>query len=108
VTSPAFVWLTRHRDDDAPGRLGVTVTRKVGGAVVRNRIKRLLREAFRRQLALVPAGADWVVVARDRAVEADLRSVTRELVSAAPRLAAAPHTPRTGGPPAPRIKRSRP
>ena len=41
-------------------------------------------------------------------VEADLRSVTRELVSAAPRLAAAPHTPRTGGPPAPRIKRSRP
>ena len=45
-------------------RLGLSVSRKVGGAVDRNRVKRLLREAFRAVQREVPAGLDLVVVAR--------------------------------------------
>lgn len=45
-------------------RLGLSVSRKVGGAVARNRVKRLLREAFRAERAGLPAGLDLVLVAR--------------------------------------------
>ena len=45
-------------------RLGLTVSKKVGGSVVRNRVKRVLREAFRRQRALIPGNFDIVVNAK--------------------------------------------
>lgn len=64
VKTSHFAILLRVRDDSAPARLGLIVSRRVGGAVVRNRAKRLIREAFRATRALWPAGLDVVVMAR--------------------------------------------
>lgn len=56
----------RRQTSELPGRLGITVTKKVGNAVVRNRIKRLVREWMRLH-GWVPTGWDVVVVAKDSA-----------------------------------------
>lgn len=76
----------KRRDVAATGRLGITVTKKVGNAVVRNRIKRLVREWMRLH-DWVPAGWDLVVVAKDSAARqlhpddfaTDLSRILRQL-----------------------------
>lgn len=74
----------------APGlpatRLGVTVTRKVGKAVKRNRIKRLVREAFRREHHALPAGLDMVWVAKRDAVDSTYEAVVHDMRALAGRL----------------------
>ena len=58
------------RDEDGEPRLGLAVPKGVGSAVVRNRIKRQLREAWRAVIADVPGGRDYVLIARPGLPEA--------------------------------------
>lgn len=78
-----FVVHTFPRSEAGERRLGLSVSRKVGGAVERSRVKRLLREAFRAHEDLVPEGHDVVVVARPDARELaqreGLAGISREL-----------------------------
>lgn len=67
-------------------RLGLTVSRKVGCAVVRNRIKRVFREVFRRAIADIPSHFDFVVNARRACAGAAYALLFEEFVSAARRI----------------------
>ena len=64
VTTRSFVLVVAARADRGPARLGITASRKIGGAVTRNRAKRLVREAFRAHPELFPPGIDIVVICR--------------------------------------------
>ena len=91
--STRFLVLYRFRREEAgePGRLGIALPKAVGGAVVRNRLKRRLREVWR-QLPDVPAGSDFVLVGRPglaEAVEARGFDWLRERVTEVLRKAAA-------------------
>jgi ribonuclease P protein component len=66
-------------------RVGITVSSKVGGAVVRNRVKRKIREAIRQELGTLPA-VDLVLVARASAVDASVADFCRWLRRATRRI----------------------
>ena len=77
-------------EDGSAPRLGVSVGRKVGGAVERTRVKRLLREAFWATAPSLPAGHDFVLVARPDAGalarekgEAGIEEALRDLLAQA-------------------------
>ena len=67
-------------------RLGITVSSKVGNAVVRNRIRRRLREILRRRRHRFPEGVDLVLIATARARAADFESLNRACLGLASRL----------------------
>ena len=67
-------------------RVGITVTKKVGNAVQRNRIKRVVREVFRRNRQLFPASHDIVFIAKREAKGITYEALLAELHRAAPKL----------------------
>jgi ribonuclease P protein component len=88
VARPGFVLLA-HPNGGLGTRYGVTVTRKIGNAVVRNRMKRRFRELLR--AALPGAGLpdhDHVLIGREGGVERDFAALREELAQALARAAA--------------------
>jgi ribonuclease P protein component len=85
---PGFVLLVRPRgDDNAQMRVGYTVTKKIGGAVVRNRMKRRFRALAAELLPeLGIAGADHVLIGRAGGVEREFALLRAELVKALRKL----------------------
>ena len=81
---PGFVLLVRPRGDhDAAMRIGITVTKKVGNAVVRNRIKRRFRALARDILPQAGiAGADHVLIGRAGGIERDFAQLRTDLTKA--------------------------
>ena len=81
---PGFVLQVRDRSDQDPAlRMGFTVTRKIGNAVVRNRMKRRFRSLARELLpTLGIAGSDHVLIGRAGGVERDFATLRDELRAA--------------------------
>jgi ribonuclease P protein component len=89
---PSLIVQARKRDDDGIPRVGFTATKKIGNAVVRNRVKRRLRAVAR--LVLSPEarpGHDYVLIGRAGTGEKPFTSLIEDLNSALQRLHAAPY-----------------
>jgi ribonuclease P protein component len=82
VSGSSYLLLALARPGKAIGtgaRLGITVSKKVGKAAVRNQVKRWIRESYRRMSELAPPGTDLVVVARTSAAESGFAATSSEL-----------------------------
>jgi len=89
VTTAAFVLQERARGDEGPPRFGFTVTKKTGGAVERNRMRRRLREVVRlgAQAGARP-GSDYVLVLNRNALDRPFDVLTSDFAEALARAAA--------------------
>jgi ribonuclease P protein component len=87
ASTAGFVVQERRRGDDDPARVGFTVSRKVGGAVERNRVRRQLREIVRLSAAAgFRAGSDYVVVGRHAALGIPFARLAADFIGALKRL----------------------
>ena len=84
VTPYLVVYCRRSRGD--VNRLGYTVSTKLGHAVVRNRVRRRLREIYRLNAGRLRSGYDIVIVARSRCVGADYRKMEASFLKACDKL----------------------
>ena len=82
---PTLVIYLRRRSG-AGNRVGFTVTARIGHAVVRNRVRRRLREIYRLHEGELRRGADLVIVARGRSVHAPYQALERDFLAACRKL----------------------
>jgi len=95
MSASGFVLQGRRRTDEGPPRIGFTVSRKVGNAVERNRVRRRLREVVRLSDAdRFRAGNDYVLIGRRAALELSFARLVEDFAGALRRI----HAPRGKGP----------
>src|SRR5512142_1892982 len=93
VYAGAFVLQARRRDDEGPARVGFTVSKKVGNAVERNRVRRRLREIVRLSHLALHIGHDYVLVGRRAALNLPFARIAQDYEGALQRV----HKRRAGG-----------
>ncbi len=87
VPTTAFVLQALERGDGGPVRIGFTVSKKVGNAVERNRVRRRLKEIVRLSAATgLPCGHDYVLVGRRAALALSFEQITEDFKRALRRL----------------------
>lgn len=87
AATAAFVLQARKRSDDGPVRVGFTVSKKVGGAVERNRVRRRLREVVRLSpVGCLRMGHDYVLIGRRAALSLPFERMTEDFYGAVRRL----------------------
>lgn len=86
VTTPHFVLLIRAQRAHGTARIGIVVTKRLGPAVLRNRVKRLCRECFRALPGFMADGIDLVVIPKSGASDLKVDEVRREWEKARPQL----------------------
>ncbi len=97
VATAAFVLQGRNREDEAPARIGFTVSRKVGTAVERNRVRRRLRDIVKRSAAdSLRAGYDYVLVGRRTALSRQFDHMIEDFSNALRRIERQRATPGGG------------
>ena len=86
--TPGFVLLLRDRQDDSPAiRLGITITKKVGNAVIRNRMRRRFRALAQEMLGPNgQPGADHILIGRDSGIERDFGALRSDMIKALGKL----------------------
>ncbi|MEA2934291.1 MAG: ribonuclease protein component [Variibacter sp.] len=99
TNSRAFLVQARRREDTRPARVGLTVSRKVGSAVERNRARRRLRSVLRAAADAPEAGHDYVLVARRSALTVPFGEMVQDFVGALRRIADGKARPSTKHPP---------
>ena len=88
-----FLVVYARKTKRSSSRIGFTVSTKLGHAVVRNRVRRRLREIYRLHEAETLPGTELVIVARSRAVTASYRQLERAMLSALRKLEVLRETP---------------
>jgi ribonuclease P protein component len=86
VNGDCLVFIVLRRAPGAPLRLGITASRKIGGAVQRSRARRLIREGFRAVFAELPSALDIVVIVRRPLGDRKMQAVLAEWQKAVPRI----------------------
>jgi ribonuclease P protein component len=80
VANRQFVVVMLGRKAEGPPRIGISVSKKVGKAVVRNRIKRLVKEVTRHFIPYLHPKTDYVIIARIPAAQMDYKQVKASLL----------------------------
>ena len=91
-----YLVLYARRNRSGHNYVGITVSKKLGCAVVRNRTRRRIREVYRLHEDLFTPGWDIVIVARTRATKAEFSALTRGLLSLAEKAALLREQPEVG------------
>jgi ribonuclease P protein component len=90
VVTACFILQIRTRPADHPvqgaPRVGYTVTKKMGNAVKRNRIKRRLRAAIQKSAPALSTNCDYVLIARQKTLDCDFSDITRDIAFAFSRI----------------------